>query len=353
MKKFLSLLAVSAMLLTGCSSTSTATTTTTAPAEATTEAATGKEVKVGVSIYKFDDNFMTLYRNEIENYFGTLKDGNTYNVTIQDGKGDQAEQTNQIDNFIAQDYDVLIINLVQSTSAKTIIDKCKEANKPCIFINREPSEEDMKAYDGTDYQGMYTYVGADARQSGKFQGEIVTDLADKGDLNGDGTLQYVMIQGDPENVDAQYRTEFSISQYEEVSGLKTEQLDMQRGDWDQAKGQEIAANDLTKFGDKVEVIFCNNDAMALGAAQAITAAGRTVGKDIYLLGVDALTDALSMIADGTMTGTVFNDHLNQAHTAVDCAVKAVNGEKLDAYYWVDYVKVTTDNVADIQAILAK
>ena len=90
---FLSLLAVSAMLLTGCSSTSTATTTTTAPAEATTEAATGKEVKVGVSIYKFDDNFMTLYRNEIENYFGTLKDGNTYNVTIQDGKGDQAEQT--------------------------------------------------------------------------------------------------------------------------------------------------------------------------------------------------------------------------------------------------------------------
>lgn len=119
---------------------------------------------------------------------------------------------------------------------------------------------------------MITYVGADARQSGKFQGELIADLPNKGDLNGDGVLQYVMVVGDPENVDAKYRTEFSISQYQEVSGLKVEKLDEQRGDWDQAKGQEIVANALTQYGDKIEAVFCNNDAMALGAAQAITAA---------------------------------------------------------------------------------
>lgn len=119
--------------------------------------------------------------------------------------------------------------------------------------------------------------GADARQSGKFQGELIADLPNKGDLNGDGVLQYVMVVGDPENVDAKYRTEFSISQYQEVSGLKVEKLDEQRGDWDQAKGQEIVANALTQYGDKIEAVFCNNDAMALGAAQAITAAGRKVG----------------------------------------------------------------------------
>ena len=80
--------------------------------------------------------------------------------------------------------------------------------------------------------------------------------------------------------------------------------------------------------------------MALGAVQAITAAGRTVGKDIYLVGVDALDEAVELVNNGGMTGTVLNDHVGQSHTAVDAAIKAVNGEKLEAYYWVDYVKVT-------------
>ncbi|NLC96067.1 MAG: galactose ABC transporter substrate-binding protein [Erysipelotrichaceae bacterium] len=347
MKKLLALLAVGAMLLglVGCSSTEKETPESTS--EATTETTgAGETVKVGVSIYKFDDNFMTLYREEIESYFASLDDGNTYEVTIQDGKNDQAEQTNQIDNFIQQGYDVLIINLVQSTSAATVIDKCADADIPCVFINREPEEADMDSYDGQDYEGKFTYVGADARQSGKFQGELIADLEDKGDLNGDGVLQYVMVVGDPENVDAKYRTEFSISQYGEVSGNDVEKLDEQRGDWDQAKGQEIVANALVKYGDKIEAVFCNNDAMALGAAQAIEAAGRTVGKDIYLVGVDALDDAKDLVKEGKMTGTVLNDHVGQSHTAVDAAVKAVSGAKLDKYYWVDYVKVTQANVEE-------
>lgn len=345
MKKLLALL-ITALVLTGCSKPATPSETASTSEAPTTEA---QEVNVGVAIYKFDDNFMTLYRNEIETYFNSLSNDEVkYKVTITDGKNDQAEQTNQIDNFIAQDFDVLIINLVQSTSAATIIDKCKEANKPCIFINREPTEEDMAMYDGTDYAGKYTYVGADARQSGKFQGEIIAELEDKGDLNADGKLQYVMVVGDPENVDAKYRTEFSISQYIEKSGLEVEKLDEQRGDWDQAKGQEIVANALTKYGDKVEVVFCNNDGMALGAAQAIAAAGRTVGEDIYLVGVDALAEAVDLVSTGGMTGTVLNDHVGQSHQAVDAAVKALNGDKLDAYYWVDYVKVTPANAAEFK-----
>ena len=327
MKKFLSMLlvAVMAVTLAACGG------------ETNNGGDEAKTDQVGVSIYKFDDNFMTLYRQEIEAYFKTLEtDEVKYEVTIQDGKGDMAEQTNQIDNFITQNYDVLIINLVQSTSAATIIDKCEAANKPCIFINREPSAEDMEKF-----PGMITYVGADARQSGKFQGEIIADLENKGDLNGDGKLQYVMVVGDPENVDAQYRTEFSISQYVEKSGLEVEKLWEERGDWDQAKGQEIVANALAGGrGKDIEVVFCNNDAMALGAYQAITAAGRTVGEDIYLVGVDALAEAVELVDNGGMTGTVLNDHVGQSHKAVDAAIAAVNGEKLEAYYWVDYVKVT-------------
>ena len=127
-----------------------------------------------------------------------------------------------------------------------------------------------------------------------------------------------------------------------VAGIEVECLDDQIGNWAQAKGQEICANDLAKFGDKVEVVFCNNDAMALGAATAITAAGRTVGKDIYLVGVDALEECVEMVNEGTMTGTVLNDAVGQSHAAVDVTVAALAGAPINNYYWVDYVKVTAD-----------
>jgi methyl-galactoside transport system substrate-binding protein len=256
-----------------------------------------------------------------------------------------AEQTNQVNTFITQGMDVIILNLVQTSSADALIQKVVDAEIPLVLINREPLAYDKdgntldESYEGILNNATVCYVGADARQSGTFQGEIVAELPDHGDINGDGKISYVMIEGDPENIDAQYRTEYSIKALTDA-GYEVECLDDQVGNWDQTKGQELAANALTQYGDAVEVIFCNNDAMALGAAAAITAAGRTVGEDIYLLGVDALDECVEMVNNGTMTGTVLNDAVGQSHTAVDVAVKALNGEAIDNYYWVDYVKVT-------------
>ena len=314
-----------------------------APAAAPAEA---KTYKVGVAIYQFDDNFMTLYRNELQDYFKTLEtDTVKYDVTVVDGKNDMAEQNNQIDNFITQGMDAIILNLVQTSSAEAAIDKIVAAGIPCILINREPlGDNGDESYPGILNNATVCYVGADARQSGTFQGEIIRDLPNHGDINGDGKVSYIMIEGDPENVDAQYRTEFSVKALKDA-GIEVECLDDQIGNWAQAKGQEICANDLSQFGDKIEVVFCNNDGMALGAFAAITAAGRTVGKDIYLVGVDALPECVEMINEGTMTGTVLNDHVGQSHAAVDVTVKALKGEAIDNYYWVDYVKVTNDAAA--------
>ena len=290
-----------------------------------------KPLKVGVTIYQFNDNFMTLYRTELQKY---LEETYGAQVTVVDGKNDQTEQTNQVNSFIAEGVDVLIVNLVQSTAAAALTELAKEAGIPVIYINREPSEEDMGMW-----EGKICYVGADARQSGSFQGRIVYDFNDAhGDLNGNGKVDYVMIMGDPENVDAQYRTEFSIK-YLTDNGVEVNKLFEQRGDWMQENGQQLAATALAQFGKDIDVIFCNNDGMALGAAAAITAAGRTVGEDIYLLGVDALEECQEMVKNGTMTGTVLNDHVGQSHKAVDVAVQALNGEAIDNYYWVDYVKV--------------
>ena len=365
-KKVTAMAMASCMILsmTACGGSKPAETTAAATEAATTEAAkeaetTAAEVKeaaggdfsdkkVGISIYKFDDNFMTLYRTELERYLTEELGFKKENITIQDGKGDQAEQTNQIQNFIASGVDVMILNLVQASSAPQVTDMCKDAGIPVVYINREPdtAEEERWASDSISA----TYVGADARQSGTYQGEEIVETANKGDINGDGKVSYIMVQGDPENVDAQYRTEFSVKALTDA-GLEVEELLLQRGDWDQAKGQQIVQDALTQFGDKIEVVFCNNDAMALGALQAIDAAGRKVNEDIYLVGVDALTEAVQDITEGKMTGTVFNDYMGQAKTAADMAVKFLDGESVDPVNMVDYVKVTPDNAADILDII--
>lgn len=360
-KKILAVLlgaAMTAVLLAACGTTKD--TTAEAPAEEITEEAPPAETpenapaekaaepstyKIGVAIYQFDDNFMTLYRNEIESYFASLEtDAVKYEITTVDGKNDMATQTDQINTFITQGMDAIICNLVQTSSAETIISTVVDAGIPLILINREPLAYDAagktldEQYEGILNNAAVCYVGADARQSGTFQGEIVLELEDKGDINGDGKVSYVMIQGDPENIDAQYRTEFSIKAMTDA-GMEVQELVNQVGNWATDKGQEIAASALSQHGEAVEVIFCNNDAMALGAAAAIEAAGRTVGEDIYLLGVDALAECQEMVAAGTMTGTVLNDHVGQSHTAVDVTIQALNGEAINNYYWVYYVKV--------------
>lgn len=308
-------------------------------AEAAAETA-GAGGNIGVCIYKFDDAFMTTYRNALQE----ILEGKGYTVTFMDGKNDQAEQNNQINNFIAQQVDALIINPVMTSAADQIIATVKDAGVPTVLINREPTADQMSAYD------KLVYVGCDARQSGTMQGELILDTPNKGDINGDGKVSYIMIQGDPENVDAQYRTEFSVKALTDA-GMEVEELDLQRGDWDRNKGQEIAQNDLAKFGEDIEVIFCNNDDMAIGALQAIQAAGRKVNEDIYLVGVDALDAALNEVAAGNMTGTVLNDAQGQAEGAVAAMEELLGGKTYAAgeqSIYVDYVKVTPDNVADFQ-----
>ena len=293
---------------------------------------------IGVCIYKFDDAFMTTYRNALQE----ILEDKGYKVTVVDGNNDQAKQNEQINTFITQGVDALIINPVMTSAAATIVDTVKAADIPTVLINREPTADDMAAYN------KLVYVGCDAAQSGTFQGQLILDTENKGDINGDGVVSYIMIQGDPENIDAQLRTEYSVKALTDA-GMKVEQLNLTRGDWDREKGQTICANDLAQFGDKVEVVFCNNDDMAIGALQAIQAAGRTVNKDIYLVGVDALAAALNEVKAGNMTGTVLNDAVGQASGAVEQMELLLNGTTFEAgkqSVYVDYVKVTPDNVAD-------
>ena len=224
MKKILSALTVSAMavsMLAACGSsakteTTKAAETTVAEDKATeatkaaVEAMSGdlSDKKVGICIYQFSDNFMTLFRTELESYL-VSKGFKKENIKVMDGANDQATQTNQIQNFITDKVDVLIVNPVNSSSAATITDMVQAAGIPLVYINREPDQDEEKRWE--DKKWDVCYVGCDARQSGTFQGEIIADIGmDKLDMNGNGKVDYIMIKGDPENIDAQYRTEYSV-----------------------------------------------------------------------------------------------------------------------------------------------
>ena len=245
---------VAASALTACGSKAEETTaaaedaetTAAADGEAVKEAVEGKdpaEVKVGISIYQFADNFMTLYRNELQNYLVNELGLKAENISIMDGKNDQSEQMNQIRNFVTQGFDVMIVNLVQASSEPDVTNICNEAGIPVVYINREPDAEREEAWvtDGI----KATYVGADARQSGTYQGEEIAELENKGDADGDGVVRYIMVQGDPENVDAQYRTEFSVKALEDA-GLEVNCLTDQVGNWQQDQAQQNDQNDPSR-----------------------------------------------------------------------------------------------------------
>jgi methyl-galactoside transport system substrate-binding protein len=316
----------------------------------TDKKADSSKVLIGSAIYKFDDTFMTGVRTAME---AQAKDkGST--IELVDSQNKQPTQNEQVDTFITKGVNALAINPVDSTSAGPIIEKAKAKNLPIVFLNRQPSDTDMKSYDKA------WYVGAKAEQSGTMSGEIMADYFKahpEADKNHDGVIQYVMIQGEPGNQDATLRTQYSIKAIEDA-GFKTQKLAADTATWDKAKATDLMKAFITGQGlDKIEAVLCNNDDMALGAIEALKAEGYNKGdasKYIPVVGVDATAPALQAMKEGSLLGTVLNDAESQGKATVNIALAAAQGKEINKdnvgydvtdgkYVWINYVKVTQDN----------
>jgi len=314
------------------------------------EAAAGLP-KIGVAIYKFDDTFMTGVRNSISDAANGKAE-----VDIVDSQNSQPTQNDKVDLFITKKVNALAINPVDRTAAGVIIDKAKTANIPVVFLNREPMPEDMQKYD------KVYYVGAKAEESGTMSGELIVDYwkaHPEADKNKDGVLQYVMLKGEPGHQDAELRTKFSVKAIEDA-GIKVEKVAEDTAMWDRVKGQEKMAAFLASSGDKIEAVLANNDDMALGAIEALKAAGYFKdGKYVPVVGVDATAPALKELESGTLLGTVLNDAKNQGKATLEIAAVLAKGETPTKentgfditdgkYVWISYKKITKDNMADAQ-----
>lgn len=305
-------------------------------------------VRVGVALYLQDDTFISTVAQHLERLAKEeeLARDIKLNLTIADARGSQVSQNEQVDRFLSQGYDIICVNIVDRTAAAVIIDKAQAAGVPVIFFNREPVEEDLSRWEKA------YYVGSPAASAGVLQGGIVLEAWNDGgqalDLNGDGVLQYVMLEGEPGHQDALLRTEYSIKTLTQ-NGVEVEKLANASANWERGQGATKMSQWLDEFGfDAIEVVFANNDDMALGAIDACLSAGIPDHKLPFIVGVDATPPALKAVEAGTLKGTVLNDAAGQAHAMVKliCALAGEDdpGRYVDLengkYAWLDYSQIT-------------
>ena len=281
-------------------------------------------LRIGVSLYRGDDTFINNIRQELEACAKEYEQetGTKVRLDIQDAKGSQYTQNDQAERFISLECDALCINLVDRTAATNIIDRAMEGNVPVVFFNRQPVEEDMNRWNE-----LY-YVAAGARESAVLQGRIVADRyrrdPDSLDLNGDGVVSYVLLEGESSHQDSLIRTEWSIRTLKDA-GVPIERITGGIANWERSQASALMEQWLLEYPDAIELVISNNDDMALGAIDAMERAGVS---DIKVVGIDGTTPGLQAVEDGKMMGTVSSDKEAYAKAIFEIAAAKALGEEL-------------------------
>ena len=173
------------------------------------------------------------------------------------------------------------------------------------------------------------YVGTDAREAGKLEGQIVADAwksqESRIDKNGDGKLQYVMLEGEQVHQDSLIRTEYSVKTILN-EGIVTEKLASGTGNWMRSPAYELMQEWIGQYGSEIEVVLSNNDEMAMGAIEALEENGMSGGNGPIVVGIDGTEDGLEKIIKGEMAGTVMNDARGQAESILGIACACAEGE---------------------------
>jgi inositol transport system substrate-binding protein len=285
---------------------------------------------VGVSMALFDDNFLTVLRNGMEAYSKTL-DG--VSLQIEDAQNDVAKQLDQINNFVASGVDAIIVNPVDTSATQAMSNAAESAGIPLVFVNREPINVDTLP----DNQA---FVASDERESGTLETKEICRLFKEA---GKGEVSVYVIMGELSNQAAVQRTQdihdvIDSGQCE----VKVSIIDRQTSNWMRDQAQNLMTNWLST-GAAFDGVIANNDESAIGAIQAMKAAGIDM-KDVVVGGVDATQDALQAMQAGDLDVTVFQDAAGQGQGALDAALKLAKGEAVEQKVYIPFQLVTPANI---------
>lgn len=286
------------------------------------EAAKEKYV-IGITMKNLQDEFPKNIADAMIAHADTIPD---LEIIVQDASADIAKQISQVETFVAQGVDAVILNAHDSQGLNTAVDLCNEKGIPIIECNLPTESKDYQAY-----------VGSNDVDAGVIQGSYVNEF-----LGGQGKV-CIMLGVAGQSATNERREGVAQSLLSEAG---IEVLAEQNADWQRDKAMTLAENWLTQYPD-LDVILCQNDDMAMGALQAVEARGRQ--EEVTVVGVDAIPDALIAVKEGRLACTVFQDAKTQGTTAVDVAYKWAKGETTEHDIMVPFVLVTKDNVDEIMS----
>lgn len=287
---------------------------------------TKTHIKIDVFLYDFNDRYISLVRQNFED----IQKNNQGKVEFifYDGMNDQSIQDSEINSVLEKtDISLILLNIVDVRNSKAIIDRIKEKGIPVILFNREPlNMEDVKSYNKA------FYVGTDASQAGILQGQILINAWNSNknmDTNKDNIMQYVMLMGERDNIEAIERTKYSVLTINN-SGIKTQELALLVADWNRNTARSMIETIYLQYGKNIEAIISNNDEMAIGAIEALQKFGYNKGDDtktIAVVGVDGIPQAQELIKQGIMTGSVLQDAQAMAEVTYKMGMNLVEGRK--------------------------
>jgi len=279
---------------------------------------------IGVSMALFDDNFLTVLRNGMQDYAKT-KDG--LNLQVEDAQNDVSKQLSQIQNFIAQGVDAIIVNPVDTDATPAMTKLAANAGVPLVYVNRMPSDAQLPP--------KVSFVGSNEVDSGTLEMQEVCKI-----MGGKGNI--LVLMGELSNQAARQRTQdiHDVIAKPECSGIKI--VEEQTGNWDRTQGTDLMTNWISS-GVQFDAVVSNNDEMAIGAIQALKAAGVDMNK-VIVAGVDATQDALAAMKAGDLDVTVFQNAAAQGSGAVDTALKLAKGESVESMVWIPFELVTPANM---------
>jgi len=276
--------------------------------------------KIGVSLSSFDHLFLVNVREAMT---ATAKELGV-DIQFEDAQGDIGKQLNQIQNFVTQGMNAIIVNPVDTMATPKMTELATAAGIPLVYVNLKPAEETLP-------KGV-VYIGSDENVSGKLEGEEIARL-----LNNKGNV--VIMMGELATQAAVLRTEGIekvVAQHPEMKIVGKQTANFRR-----SEAIDLMNNWLVA-GTQIDAVAANNDEMAIGAILALQQAGKDP-KKVVIGGIDATPDALAEMEKGNLDVTVFQDGRGQGRGAVETAVKLIKGENVESFVWIPFELVTQDN----------
>ncbi len=287
---------------------------------------------IGASIARFDDNFLTVMRNGMVDHAASL-DG--VELQVEDAQDDVARQLDQINNLIASGVDAIIVNAVDTSATQAMTAAAESAGVPLVYVNREPINVDTLP----DNQAFVASNEIESGTLAAFEACKLLRAAGKA-----GGARGYMLMGQLSNQAAIQRSK----DVEDVIGMDMcnfiTLIDKQTAEWSRDKAQDLMTNWLSA-GEAFDVVFANNDEMAIGAIQAMKASGVDMGA-VVVTGVDATQDALLSMQAGDLDVTVFQDANGQGAGSVDTALALARGADVDQKVYIPFQLVVPSNVGD-------